>query len=50
MPRRPLATAGNLIEGSWAAAASSYYGHGNCIKIHYWLDPDEVEYGSDGCY
>lgn len=50
MSRRPLATAGTLIEGSWAAAASSYYGHGNRIKIHYWLDPTEVEYGSNGCY
>lgn len=44
------AVVGAAIEGAWSAHAASYYGHGNCIKIHYWLSVSEIEYGSRGCW
>ena len=44
------AVVGAAIEGAWANHAASYYGHGNCIKIHYWLSVSEIEYGSRGCW
>lgn len=48
----PAANAGELevhaSEGAWARHAERYDGHGNGIKIHYWLAVSEVEYGARG--
>ncbi|WP_147392844.1 hypothetical protein [Actinomyces sp. 2119] len=43
------AVIGAAIEGNWAAHAASYYSHGNCIKVHYWLTVSEIKRGSRGC-
>lgn len=44
------AVVGAAIEGAWSTRPAKYYGHGNCIKIHYWLSVSEIDYGSRGCW
>ncbi|WP_141676068.1 hypothetical protein ACSAM2_08930 [Actinomyces oris] len=50
IPGAEAAIVGAAIEGAWSAHAASYYSHGNCMKVHYWLTVSEVKYGDRGCF
>ena len=50
IPGAQAAIVGAAIEGAWSAHAASYYSHGNCMKVHYWLTVSEVKYGDRGCF
>lgn len=50
IPGAEAAIVGAAIEGAWSAHAASYYSHGNCMKVDYWLTVSEVKYGDRGCF